>query len=336
MKTIAIENSTWVNLGDAFYQLSLQNIFSQAFPNARIVAMDGPVSRAFRVNRNRMVSAPFEADSHTDADHYVFSGPIIGPNFLSIYAPKIKKYLKAGKSYSLLSVRCGVSGEALRKVREFLQEYPPVAIYTRDPSSLEKLHSICSTERSGPCFAFFVNMLDGIPDIVPSEPFLSVSVYCSREPKITVDMIGGLSEASIHWASDPNTRLWRFQQHLEWISVFQTKHHIKGFDIVRPVQGLSGFPHKNFGKPNSYTSFNPLCYLGVIKSSAAVVSDRVHAGVAGLSFNRAVHIRPVDGRFDLFTDIPLETDGPFWRLDPSFIDKAYDDALNWVREIKLF
>jgi hypothetical protein len=334
-QTIAVENSTWNNIGDAFYQLSILRIFTKAFPNANVVSMEGPVERAFKLGNKRFRSEPFEADYHTKADHYVLSGPIIGRNFMRIYAPRIKSYLNSGRSYSLVSVRCSVTGSALEEVRKFLERHPPRAIYTRDPSSLEKLQGLSAIETAGPCFAFFVRMLNGIPEIKPKSPYLAVSVYTSREPKISLTSASGLSNAKIDWQVQPNARFWRYSQHFEWLSRFQTQQNVDGYDFVRPVQGHTRFPNKLFGKPNAYISYNPLCYLGVLKSAEAVISDRVHAGVTGLSFGRPVHIRAIDGRFDLFTGLPLQTNGPFWRIDADFITASHDKALEWVKNIDI-
>ncbi|MFG6589234.1 polysaccharide pyruvyl transferase family protein [Sulfitobacter sp. MOLA879] len=334
-RTIAVENSTWNNIGDAFYQLSIQRFFSKAFPDATVVSMDGPIERAFKLGTEKFRSKPFEADYYTNADHYVLSGPIIGRNFMRIYAPRIKSYLASGRSYSLISVRCSVTGSALEEVREFLEQHPPRAIYTRDPSSLEKLQGLAKMATAGPCFAFFVRMLSGIPEVKPSSPYLAVSVYTSREPRITCSASSGLSGATVEWQSQPNARFWRYLQHFEWLNRYQTRHEVHGYEFVRPVQGHTPFPNKLFGKPNAYISYNPLCYLGVLKSSEAVISDRVHAGVTGLSFGRPVNIRQIDGRFDLFSGLPLQADGPFWRLDPDFITASHDRTLEWVKKIDI-
>lgn len=333
--TIAVENSTWNNVGDAFYQTSLASAFRIAFPGYRVVEIDGPIRRAFRFGRT--AAAPFDARFHTVADHYVFSGPILGKNFLSLYAPHIKKILEAGKSYSLLSVRAGVDGASLQEVRAFLEAHPPRAIYTRAPSSLKRLTGIVEKETSGPCFAFFVRELDSIPTIDAGSDYLSVSVYTSREPNITFEGDGGapkISDLHVDWHAQPNARSWKILKHLEWWGPCAPKHDIP-WQIVRPVQGHNRYPHLTFSKPNSYISYNPMCYLGVIKNGAGVISDRVHAGVAGLSFGLPVNILEVDERYDLYTDIPLQTDGDFWRLDARFLDQKYQDVLAWLKGIDL-
>lgn len=331
--TIAVENSTWNNVGDAFYQKSLANALRVAFPDYRIVEMDGPIHRAFRFGRTAAV--PFDARFHTVADHYVFSGPILGKNFLSLYAPHLRKIVEMGKSYSLLSVRSGVDGAALQDLRAFLKTYPPRAIYTRDPSSLQRLAGIVEQETSGPCFAFFVRELDNIPTIEADADYLSVSVYSCEEPTLSFD--GDLanpriSDLHVDWHAQPNAWSWKLQKHLEWWRPFAPKHDIS-WEIVRPVQGHNRYPHLTFSKPNSYISFNPICYLGVIKNGQGVISDRVHAGVAGLSFGLPVNILKVDERYDLYTEIPLEQNGDFWRLDGGFLDQKYREALEWLKGI---
>ncbi|WP_171052566.1 hypothetical protein [Ruegeria sediminis] len=41
--TIAVKNSTWNTVGDAFYQISLARALRVAFADDRVVDMDGPV-----------------------------------------------------------------------------------------------------------------------------------------------------------------------------------------------------------------------------------------------------------------------------------------------------
>nr|WP_321510719.1 polysaccharide pyruvyl transferase family protein [uncultured Celeribacter sp.] len=330
--TIAVENSTWNNIGDAFYQESLISAFRKAFPAANVVSMDGPSARAFRIGW--VGSDPFEARMRTVADHYVFSGPIIGPNFMRLYAPQIEAIVRAGKSYSLISVRSGVNGEALDVVREFLRKHPPRAIYTRDPSSLVRLSGIVDQECSGPCFAFFVSKLNGIPDVSEDRPYLALSVYTSREPcLVSENNSQSIGKLSIDWRDPPKSRRWRVLRHLEWHSSLRMEQSVP-FGIVRPVQSHSRLSHVTFARPNSYISYNPLCYLGIIKGCAAVISDRVHAGVSALSFGRAMHVRPLDERYDLFTDIPLQRVGEFQTLDTQFVDDKFEEAITWLQNIE--
>jgi len=328
---IAVENSTWNNIGDAFYQESLTAALRLAHPDACVVNMDGPIRRAFRPGR--LGQEPFDARHFTTADHYIFSGPIVGRNFMSVYAPRIKEILAQEKKYSLISVHA--DGDDLDRIKSFLQENPPQAIYTRDPLSLRRLAGIVRNEISGPCFAFFVKKLDGIPDISMPNPYLAISVYTSREPQITTGTTNAsIEDVSVQWTDDPRSRKWKFLRHLEWHSALRPQQPAP-FDVVRPVQSHSRLSHVTFARPNAYISYSPLCYLGVIKGSAAVVSDRVHAGVTALSFGRPIHVRRLDERYDIFTDIPLDTVGNFNTLDGGFVDEKYEESIAWLREVEL-
>lgn len=42
---IAVENSTWNNIGDAFYQTSICQMLARALPQCEVVTFDGPIVR---------------------------------------------------------------------------------------------------------------------------------------------------------------------------------------------------------------------------------------------------------------------------------------------------
>src|SRR5438876_7475261 len=99
---ILVENSAWVNTGDGFYQYSLFHIFKTLFPHHDIQMFDGPIARAFKPNKwfkkNALNLMHFQK-----GDMYVFSGPILGKNFVGAYGPKIENLVNGGSRYLILS-----------------------------------------------------------------------------------------------------------------------------------------------------------------------------------------------------------------------------------------
>lgn len=323
---IAVENSTWNNIGDAFYQLSLQNIFSELFPSVELCSFDGPGKRAFRPGKHSVNMADFRPN--VDADHFVLSGPILGSNFLEHYGSFIKSIVKGGKSYSLLSIHFWSNFDP-GPVLEFLKQYPPLAFHTRDAPSFDIAGNVADVSFSGICFAFFVSRIPNIPQLTFDHPQLAVSFHSGPEPKISFSNPNADHITDVGLSVGKSSRLlWRFKRHLEYRTSLPIS--IGKYGILRPVHGFYPLPHLIFSKPNSYITYNPLNMLGVYKSVEAVVTDRVHAGIAALSFGNPASVEQVDGRFAIFDTLPLERRGGVFLPNPDAVNSEYDRLAQWL------
>ncbi|TIL62936.1 MAG: polysaccharide pyruvyl transferase family protein [Mesorhizobium sp.] len=329
MLTIAVENSTWNNMGDAFYQTSLQRILQAQLPQHRVVSFDGPIKRGFRPGRFGRHS--FDVRTWTHADHYVFSGPIFH-RFVETYGDLIKAIVDKGSTYSFISVHSNTYDWELPNLRSFLTNYPPKAIHTRDRYTYDKIGDLAKESLDGICFAFFVRYLDGIPDLAPRDPYLCSSFHSIREPVLTCDpapdeksFVGSAVSFELKKANIP----WRWDRHLDFKRAYPLK--LGHWSIIRPVHGLYGFSHLVFSRPNSYVTYNPLNFLSIYKHCDGVLTDRVHAGVVALSFGRPVRLLAVDKRFELFSNAPItRTDGIF-EIDNRELAKQYERHTDWIR-----
>lgn len=325
---IAVENSTWNNIGDAFYQMAIIAVLRKFLPLAQINSLDGPSTRAFRTGRFR--ENAFDFRFHSNADHYVFSGPILGADFLRDYAPLIKHIIKKGRSYSLLSVHAYAEGDLLAQICQFLKSYPPLAIHTRDTYTWKKLQSLNVEVYDGICFAFFVNEIDGIEIKSSSEPYVCLSYHSQREPKLAIrsERSSRFSEIAV---LGRGSALWNVQRHFEWMQRHQTR--VGAFQIVRPVHGFYPSPHLTHSKPNSYITYNPKIFLQMYASSEGVITDRVHAAVAACSFGRPAHVIPLDNRFKLFDRGPVIKCGNIVELDHARLAAERQALATWLTKI---
>jgi hypothetical protein len=326
---IAVENSTWNNIGDAFYQTALQTMVGQAFPEAEVFAFDGPIVRAFRP-RNFKANA-YDARPAVDADHFIFSGPILGSTFPEQYGPLIKAIVESGRSYSLVSVHAYSKDEELDRLREFLKAYPPRAIETRDRVTFDKIRGLADCQKDGVCFAFFVRCIPGVPLYSADERYICMSFHSAPEPKVRFEHPGaGFFEAGIDLSQEVQPLLpWKFSRHLDFAARRPTE--VAGRKVVRPVHSFYPSPHLIFSRPNSYISYNPANFLSIYRNCEGVITDRVHAGVAALSFGKPALVSRLDGRYALFEKVPLERNGDVVRLAPAALDKIYDEHMDWLR-----
>ncbi|WP_160311506.1 polysaccharide pyruvyl transferase family protein [Rhodopirellula islandica] len=277
-----VENSTWNNIGDGFYQFSLYYMLKSVFADADIAMLEGPIERAFRP-RNFKDNA-FKLNLIQEADLFVLSGPIMSVSFIEEYGGLIKKIIASGKKYCLLSVHG--NGKAQKENLDFLSRYSPVAFSSRDPQTYELYKDCCGKSLNGVCAASLVSKTCPVADICESERYVTVSFYEAFEPPIEAGEDGAIHAPRKRIEKE---RHWKWMRHLEWMRRYPSD--IDGVKIIRPVHDIGyKFSHLNFAKPNSFLSYNPLSYLSLYKQTELTVSNRVHAVLPTLSFgNPAVY-----------------------------------------------
>ncbi|WP_352821775.1 polysaccharide pyruvyl transferase family protein [Mesorhizobium sp. M0898] len=90
-------------------------------------------------------------------------------------------------------------------------------------------------------------------------------------------------------------------------------------------------PHLTFSRRDSYITYNPLNFLSIYKYCDGVLTDRVHAGVAGLSFGKPARVLKVDRRFELFSKAPLTVVNGVFTLDKERLHQEYQRHCDWLR-----
>lgn len=304
MNKIIVENSTWNNLGDGFYQFSLYELIKEIFPQSNVFMGEGPVKRAFHPNTKQLKNA-LRVSEYEIADLHVFSGPIVMAISKPEYSVPIKKIVERGGRYALISVSCsGLFGEPLEEVRAFLKKYPPVIFSSRDPETYEKFKDYVPSSYNGICTAFLVDNMLNIDKIILDKKYFISSFYRNPEPifkvksnDICIDNIELIPNNNLI-----NKLPYRLSRHLQIFNDVQDE--LNGFKIVRAVQQVSNKSNNfNFKHPNSFITFNPLNLLSVIKGAEFTISERVHACATTLAFGRPARIlidSPRCGIFERF------------------------------------
>jgi hypothetical protein len=332
---ILVENSTWNNIGDAFYQTSLYSILRQVFPQHKVHMTDGPITRAFRPNRYFQKNA-FDSRLVQDADVYCFSGPILGERFLEAYGDVIKSLSGRGRRYMLLSIHGHDRGVVTREIRNFLESYPPLAFSSRDEPTFNVYSGICKQSYNGICTAFFVSKTCPISVLIPNYKYITMSVYTSPDPEIfwEVDKDNRLILDSVR-IEKKNMPWWRMMRHFEWVRCSPTSKN--NYVIVRPVHDIGyKFSHLNFAKANSFLSYNPLSYLSLYSSTTLTISDRVHACVVTLSYGNPAIFVGRTGRSTVFSRLGLNSDmGAVMQLSEGDLQKEYKQFCGWLRGIEI-
>lgn len=297
---IIIENSSWNNLGDGFYQFTLYEIYNKLFPEANVYFGEAPVMRSFHPNKRQLRNA-LRVNEYESGNLHVFSGPILMAINKPEYAKAIQNILSRGDKYALVSVSSsGLLGEDLKKVQNFLLKYRPEYISTRDPHTYTSFQNLDIPILNGICTAFLVDRYLKIPSLKLGQKYMISSFYRQLEPKFHTDNLRPNIE-DIEVKSNNLKRLpYQLLRHLE--IYLQSQTDIGDLMIVRNVQQVSNKSNNfNFKHPNSFITLNPLVMLSVIKGSEFTISERVHACATSLAFGKPARLmieNPRNGIFD--------------------------------------
>ena len=331
---IAVENTTWNNIGDAFYQCSIIEMLRKARPEWTIMDFDGPIQRSFRPGKR--TGYAFDSRNFVDAQHYVFSGPILIPSFVSFYGPLIKKIKETGKTYSIISCFTNLSGQQLDEAICFLDKYPPLIIHTRDSESFIKMQKTNTLTVNGICFAYFCSKIRNIPEYRIQKPYLLKSFYMEPDPGLRFSkMSGRLFEDEFNLERRRHGPFFRFTRYLPINASLDDD--LSGLDLIRPAHSFNRSALSIFNGPNTYLTYNPLVFLAIYKYCYGTVTDRVHSGVAALSFGNDACVFNNHARFPLFARFGLEQkrhpDSKEFDLiaaDKDNVERKYEETCHWL------
>jgi hypothetical protein len=286
---ILIDNSTWSNVGEAWYRYPLYFLLKNMYPEHEVVLGEGPIQVTFNIRNQKQLKNAFNLMQYQNTDIHIFSGPIL-PILLSDYKNKILEIKKRNSQYALISISgTALSQSKINEIGDFLKEYPPLLFTSRDEETYKSFSPFVKSAYNGICTAFLVNKMIPTQTFQLEKPFFISSFYTKFEP--FYDLNKG-KECSIE-----NIQLYhrkylglshnKYTRHFNFLLPQQAE--IGGYLIIRTIQGLSTkFNHINFAMPNSFISFNPCSYLEITKSSEFVISDRVHACATGLAYGKPV------------------------------------------------
>lgn len=300
---VLVENSTWNNVGDGWYQFSLYYMLKRMYPQHKVMIGEGPIRRSFRIKRHCQLENALNLIDYQTADIHVLSGPML-PSIIDDYKVAIENFFKRNEKYCFISASgTGLSHEKVKEIGAFLKKYPPMFMATRDNETYSNFKDYVDNIYNGICTAFLVDLNIDIDTFKIDNPFFISSFYTEMEPTYRLKDISKsvtLENLDVVHHKTKYGLPFKYARHLNFLN-FQQKN-IAGVEIVRTIQNLNTrFNHINFAMPNSFISFNPLTYLSVAKSAEFTISDRVHACAISLGCNRPARFlfnTPRAGIFD--------------------------------------
>ena len=179
---ILIENSTWNNVGDGWYQFSLYGLMKRLYPEHDIVLGEGPTRRAFRIHNRRQENNILNLLLYQKADIHIFSGPILC-SLLDDYKEAIIRLKNRGEEYALISVSgTSLPQNFINEIGNFLIQYPPVFFSTRDEETYTQFSKFIKNTYNGICTSFLVDRTLHIDSFELNKKFFISSFYTELEP----------------------------------------------------------------------------------------------------------------------------------------------------------
>lgn len=330
---ILVENSTWNNIGDGFYQSALFALMKQLYPGANVLMEEGPMNRAFRPLRDKQRENFFNLMKYQQADVHVFSGPMLR-QILTNYKEKIIDIKNRGNNYMLISASGAGTPEGLRQeIGDFLKKYPPLLLSSRDEETYTKFKEFVPNSYNGICTAFIVNKMLPIDEFSCDKPFFISSFYKELEPVYSSNGSVSLENVTLDRKNTFLNMSHRISRHLNFLRPQQES--VNDHKIVRVHQDLSThFYHIKFSHPNSFMSFNALSYLAIYKSAEFTISDRVHSCAVSLACGKPARLFTKSPRAGIFDRLGFDykANGGIIYPNLDIIDVELDKLKSKIKE----
>ncbi len=301
---VGVFDSSWSNMGNAFFEMGLLAFLKKNFKGHEYFTLDDPAPPR-TPRKDSLQKNVFHIAAKQDVDIYVFTGPILKRLILPEfdYRSLIRQLKANGKEYAILSASASeMSKEQIKVCASFLNECPPLCFATRDEETYNKFKPFVSFCHNGICCAFLIPFIDSVAMVKKKRPYFISSFYKRPEPYFSCADGESLSVESLQIHSRKpilpiglgiSRHFERFRK--DYLAT------LASHDIVRVHQGFN--PHTtwfNYGQPNSFVSYNPLCYLAVYKGCDFVVSDRVHSCAAALAYGHPARLLGENDRIGIF------------------------------------
>ena len=297
---------------NAFFEMGLLGFLKKHFKEHEYFSLDDPAPPRTPL-KGKIGRNVYHIAARQEVDLYIFTGPILKkfvlPDF--DYCGLVRQIKARGKDYAILSASASeMSQTQVSEVATFLNANPPVCFATRDEETYSKFKSLVPFCHNGICGAFLIPFIDGVAQVRNERPYFISSFYKRPEPHFAVAEGDNVSVDSLLLKPRKPILPIRlgYSRHLErfrgdYLSSLGTH------DIVRVHQGFNpAMTWFNYGAPNSFVSYNPLCYLAVYKGCDFVVSDRVHACAAALAYGHPARLVGDNDRVGIFSRMGILRD----------------------------
>jgi len=322
MADVALVSGFWgQNIGNAYFNVGGQYILQQAFGTEGVrFIQDQPAYRTFHNQSKGNPRNDVNLLRYLDVDYVVLQGPMLTKNFRHIWSDAFSEYQRRGVRVILLGAAFfKFTDEEFRATLDFLKEFPPVIISTRDRATYELVKDAAPYTYDGIDSAFFA------PDAyrpfnLAIEPYITVNFDRFPEPTITLDGPQGANDGTTEyeWGGHywrlkvPKLQSWcshkgKWQSYIgAMMDRRRLPTELAGYRVIRPEHRFN--PHitwKIYKQPNAVASDEPYTYFTVYANTRLTLADRVHACVATLAYGNPAMLFTPSPRSQLFDRLGL-------------------------------
>jgi len=347
---VAIVHGFWgQNIGNAFFNIGGRWIAEQVFPGEVAEILDQPGYRTFNRKSRGNPQKDFGLLSKLDVEYLILQGPMLTTTFRTLWEPTFKALASRGTKIILLSAAFfRYTKEEIASVTEFLKEYPPCLISTRDADSYELIRTLSAHTYSGIDSAFFAPKAY-TPVRLHTGPFICLNFDQYPEPNLSVrnasEHFGGTFDKSFDfhekkWYASQPRMLNRLAGAGQWqcylaalLDFRRLPAEIADFSIVRTDHRFN--PHvtwKIYQHENAVASDEPFTYFSLYAGTQLTLSDRVHACVATLAYGNPAMLYHPTPRARLFARVGLDKIREFpCVLDQDYLNQECDAEIAFLK-----
>ncbi|MEM9827593.1 MAG: polysaccharide pyruvyl transferase family protein [Planctomycetota bacterium] len=340
------------NIGNAFFNVGGKWIIENTFGGDVREIQDQPAYRTFHKKHRGNPDKDIKLLQYLDVDYVVLQGPMLTTSFRAIWEPTFKALKARGVKIVLLSAGFfRYTDEEISSAQQFLTDYPPDILSTRDARTFEHTQGICQRHYSGIDSAFFwPRAYQPVPLTI--DPYITVNFDQYPEPNIQVSDVplndsvtSGADQAfealDRHWALKQPGVLKKFAAAGQWQCYLGARldwrrlpEKLDRWIVMRPEHRFN--PHvtwKVYRQPGAIASDEPFTYFSIYAGTDLTLSDRVHACVATLAAGKPAMLCHPTPRAYLFERVGLTKirNEPV-TLDLEYLRNEQESELSFLRE----
>jgi polysaccharide pyruvyl transferase len=316
------------NVGNAFFCEGGKWILEQVFGEGAIgLVQTPPAYWTFRDQRKGNPRNAFPLLANLDVDFLVLQGPLFTRTFKTIWRKTLLQLRERGGQLVLLGCAFhGYDREEADLAEGFLREVDPLAVVTRDTATYRSAAGWGLNCHNGVDSAFAlphayhppVIRIDGeyiamTFDRYPEPSFFQGTARTPEGEPTAFNLERELRFDGEAWHfAQPKLQEW-FSNQGKWQAYLGARldrrlmsSSLGRFQVIRPEHRYN--PHvswKIYRQPNGIVSDEPFTYLAVYAGAALTLSDRVHACVATLAYEKPAMLFTPSRRSHLFERIGL-------------------------------
>lgn len=331
-KTACLAFGYWSqNIGNAFFQIGGEALLKSVLGNDNVFKVHD-IPNHWTLHRKSKGNADgwFDMISRIEADYVVFQGPSLDAYFELGYSGVLGRLAERGIEPVLLGIGfLNYTAEEVQQAKRLIEDTRIRTVSTRDRNTFQLLQQCASYD--GIDSAFFLPWAYQ-PVKLQTDGLIALNYERMSEPVGLIKQLLHGESASLEQAGASSGKWNRLLKRSHALSYAATTlrpgrgrrlERIGRWEVARTVHRSNPANQKIFfQRSNSVVSDEPYTYCNLYANAEYTFSDRVHACVASLAYDRSAFFGFETKRASLLERVGLEL--PMTtpqRLDPSYLEQ---------------